>query len=94
MSKWARNSAWATKNRKRKKRVLVEHLGGACILCGYDKCIEALDFHHKPGVDKSFGIGSELNCGLEKLIPEVEKCVLLCANCHREIHAGVTQLVE
>lgn len=62
--------------------------GGACEKCGYCKNIAALEFHHKDPNEKEFGIDSRRfsNTDLEKLEKELEKCILLCANCHREIH--------
>ena len=84
--------AYVTKSRKKKKELLVEYKGGCCIVCGYDKCVEALDFHHVR--DKSYPLTNHMTRSLDNLKLEADKCVLLCANCHREIHAGVTQLVE
>lgn len=67
------------------KKKLVEYKGGKCELCGYDKCIDALDFHHKDINDKKFGIGGK-SYSFERLKKEADKCILICANCHREIH--------
>ena len=57
-----------------------------CAICGYNKCAQALDFHHEND-DKDFAIASNMTIGLEKLLAEMEKCTVLCANCHRELHA-------
>ena len=58
--------------------------GSKCTICGYDKCISALEFHHKNPDQKSCSISE---CTSEKrMIDESKKCVLLCANCHREVH--------
>lgn len=65
------------------KKLLVEYKGGKCIKCGYDKCLRALSFHHIR--DKKFTI-SQYKFGLEKMKEEVDKCLLLCANCHMELH--------
>ena len=68
--------------------MIVELLGGKCEICGYDKCVAALDCHHKDPVTKSFGLGmGGLTKSWEKLKAEALKCRLLCANCHRELHA-------
>jgi len=67
-----------------KKKILVDFLGGQCIVCGYKKCLNALDFHHK--YDKNFNISSKMKYRLEILLEEIKKCDLLCANCHREKH--------
>ena len=72
--------------RLRKKR-LVEHLGGKCVQCEYDKCPAALDFHHINPEEKEFRLsGSKMRRKFETLVKEAEKCMLLCANCHRELH--------
>ncbi len=63
----------------------VEHLGGKCNACGYNRCIEALDFHHLR--DKLFTVATCWHWSWEKVESEINKCVLLCANCHRELHA-------
>lgn len=71
----------------------IEILGGKCQICGYNKCQRALDFHHKDDSIKKFGISAKGYTRSWKAIKEeVSKCYLLCANCHREVHAGVTQL--
>lgn len=78
--------------RKKIRQMLVKYKGGSCELCGYEKCIDALDLHHKDATTKDFGISSSgLTRSWEKNKAEADKCVLLCANCHREIHAGYKQ---
>ena len=73
--------------RKRYKKELVEYKGGKCEICGYDKCISALEFHHKDSSKKDFGISeSSFSRSLESLKEEADKCILVCANCHRELH--------
>lgn len=62
--------------------------GGKCVRCGYDKCLSALDFHHKNPEEKDFGISDD-NIKLKDAIEEVKKCILICSNCHRELHAGL-----
>ena len=70
------------------KRRAVELLGGACSECGYDKCLNALHFHHLDPSKKSFGIGTRIShYSWKRIEGEVSKCVLLCANCHFERHA-------
>ena len=75
-----------SKKRKNYKKELVEYKGGECEICGYNKCIEALDFHHKDPTQKDFNISKSKICNIETLKKEVDKCILVCANCHREIH--------
>ena len=71
----------------------VEYLGNKCNLCGYNKCFAALEFHHKDGQKKDFGLASRgLTRSWETIKRELEKCVLVCSNCHKEIHNGVVQL--
>lgn len=84
----------AVSKRRRKLRVLaVEYKGGKCRICHYDKCIGALDFHHRDPKEKEFGISMEgLTRSWQRIQKELDKCVLLCANCHREVHAGLSQL--
>ena len=76
-----------TRRRKLKVRA-VEYLGGKCCNCGYSKCIDALEFHHKDPTKKDFGISKKgVPRKWEALVLELNKCILLCANCHREEHA-------
>ena len=62
-------------------------MGGKCEKCGYDKCAAAMDFHHKDPSKKEFTIGTK-NIGFKRLSEEIKKCILLCANCHRELHSN------
>jgi len=77
------------KFRHERKKLLVEYKGGKCQKCGYHKCMAALDFHHRNPKEKEFTISSKKGLfkrTLEEEIKEVDKCDLLCANCHREVH--------
>lgn len=76
-----------SKRRRNNKLALVEYKGGKCEICGYDKCIEALSFHHLDPSKKDFGIGSGDTVSLKRLKDEADKCILVCNNCHAEIHA-------
>lgn len=67
--------------------------GGKCSRCGYDTCLGALEFHHLDPTQKDFTI-SNANFKLEEAIEESKKCVLLCANCHREYHCGLWNFKE
>jgi 5-methylcytosine-specific restriction endonuclease McrA len=71
-----------------RKRKLIEIAGGQCCDCGYKKNIAALEFHHIKPEEKSFGIDLRKcsNLQWDKLVDEIKKCVLICANCHRERH--------
>lgn len=66
------------------KQRLVGMFGGQCVRYGYDRCIAALDFHHRDPQTKLFNIKTTVPWG--KLVEEAKKCDLLCANCHREEH--------
>jgi len=80
--------------RRRLKEKLVQYKGGKCEICGYDKCISALDFHHLNPSEKDFNLASSKVLSFEKCKLEVDKCILVCANCHREIHDKEYQKIE
>lgn len=81
-------SIQAVAKRRRKIRLMaIEHLGGKCMRCGYNKYPEVLEFHHKNPSKKDFNVSSKGHCRSWKRVKaEIEKCKLFCANCHREIH--------
>jgi HNH endonuclease. len=84
----------AVKKRRIRLRVMArDYKGGKCELCGYKKCPRALSFHHIDPKKKAFGISTKgLTRSWDKIREEIDKCVLLCANCHMEVHDGITQL--
>ena len=67
---------------------LVQELGGGCSICGYNKNLSALEFHHIDSSTKSFNIDARVlsNSSIIKIRKELVKCILLCANCHQELH--------
>ncbi|NTV30030.1 MAG: hypothetical protein HGA80_08135 [Candidatus Omnitrophica bacterium] len=74
--------------RKKVHEMAVAHKGGKCERCGYDKCIDALEFHHVDPAIKDFNISSKgYTRSWERVKTGLEKCILLCANCHRELHS-------
>lgn len=75
-----------TAKRRALKKMLIEYKGGKCQRCGYDTCMRALEFHHLDPSKKDFGISKQLNRNVQDLKNEVDKCILLCANCHAEVH--------
>ena len=83
------NTERGLKAHKIVKQEAVDYLGGKCLLCNYDKCQEALDFHHVYPEQKEFAIRDKSSKTFKTILPEIQKCVLLCANCHRELHAGL-----
>ena len=69
------------------KLLAVEYKGGKCEICGYDKYVGALEFHHRDPSKKDFGIGTCTHGhSLNEIKRELDKCDLLCSNCHREKH--------
>lgn len=69
------------------KKQIIKERGGKCERCGYDKYIGALQFHHRNQKEKEFTLGTKSgSCNWEKFKKEAEKCDLLCANCHAEVH--------
>lgn len=74
--------------RIRTKQKLVEYKGGKCLKCGYNKYFGNLTFHHRDPLQKDFTISGQ-SISFDKLKSEVDKCELLCHNCHGELHAGL-----
>ena len=75
-----------SKRRRKMREMAINYKGGKCSICGYKKCTGALEFHHKG--PKDFGISANgITRSWEKTRVEIEKCILVCANCHREIHS-------
>lgn len=74
--------------RKRIKQWALEYKGGKCQNCGYNKCSQALELHHLEPNEKEFNISDKnIKLDWEVIKKELDKCILVCANCHREIHA-------
>ena len=84
-------SAAVTKRRLNLKEKALAYKGGKCEKCQYEKCKAALEFHHLDPKQKDFTIGNEGQTrSWQKIKEEVEKCMLLCCRCHRELHAGIS----
>lgn len=64
----------------------IKMLGGKCSMCGYDRCIDALEFHHVNPSEKEFKLGSGNTMSWQEYKAELSKCILVCSNCHKEIH--------
>ena len=83
------------KTRKHQKTLLrrsmklqaIKLLGGKCSICGYDRCIDALEFHHENPKEKEFKLGSGNTMSWKEYKTEALKCILVCSNCHKEIHS-------
>jgi len=81
------------KRRKRIKEKAINYKGSKCEACGYSRCYDALEFHHIENNKKEFGISEKgYTRGWEKVKSEIEKCLLLCSNCHRELHGGILKI--
>jgi predicted HNH restriction endonuclease len=63
-----------------------EFMGSKCNLCGYNKCLDALQFHHIDPSKKRFNISKGFEFCWDYLKTELKKCILVCANCHKELH--------
>jgi transcriptional regulator with XRE-family HTH domain len=78
------------RRRKEIKRLLVAEAGGACTICGYDRSMAGLHFHHVNPQAKAFALSARgMTLSLEAARAEARKCVLLCSNCHAEVEAGL-----
>ena len=83
------------KRRKKIRQMSVEFKGGKCERCGYDRCIEALEFHHTDPSKKDFNVSQRgYTRSWKRVMEELDKCIMLCANCHRELYAKKAQLPQ
>lgn len=82
------NSCMANQRKEERKAQAIAYKGGKCAVCGYNRCPNALAFHHVNGEDKLFGISGSHALSWDKFKRELDKCILLCMNCHAEYHAG------
>ncbi len=84
----------AVKKRRRKIRDMArEYKGGKCMLCGYNKSPRALSFHHLDPKKKDFGVAAKgFTRSWESVKNEIDKCILICSNCHMEVHDGITKI--
>lgn len=70
------------------KKSAIKYLGGKCIKCGYNKCVDVLTFHHVDPNNKKHNISRMYGYSWESVKKELNKCILLCMNCHIELHAS------
>lgn len=75
--------------RRNMKKQAVKILGGKCQICGYNRCIDALEFHHDNPQEKEFKLGSGNTMSWQQYKNEALKCILVCSNCHKEIHSDI-----
>ncbi len=76
------------KSNRKKKFLLVQYKGGRCEVCGYNRCMAALDFHHIEPTQKDPDWKKMRKWALERIKKEIDQCSLVCRNCHSEIHYG------
>lgn len=81
-----RQNLLASRHRRELKSKACLYKGGKCEICGYDKALGALCFHHKDPGEKEFSFGHRTRSDWESLQKELDKCILLCVRCHAEIH--------
>jgi 5-methylcytosine-specific restriction endonuclease McrA len=75
------------------KRKAVDFLGGKCQVCGYNRCLAALTFHHLDPEKKNFGVSEVGNrISWDELKKEISGCAILCSNCHSELHQGLISI--
>ena len=79
---------------RNRKTNLISLFGSKCCLCGFNEFQDALEFHHVNPEEKELSLASSVMVALDKQIKEARKCILVCANCHRGIHAGYYQVPE
>lgn len=69
-------------------------LTSGCCVCGYNRCARSLHFHHRDPHTKEFGVGDAVarNMSVRRIKQEISKCVVVCSNCHGEIHEGMVTI--
>jgi len=82
--------------RNRTKERIIQSFGGSCGICNYHKCQRSLDLHHLDPEQKEFSLSSirAKPKAWSKIVDELRKCVLLCKNCHGEVHDSMTEIPE
>ena len=79
-----------TKRRRAIKLKAVEYKGGECYRCGYNICVDALEFHHRNPEEKDFNLGAKGHSrAWDRVKEELDKCDMVCSNCHKEIHYDI-----
>lgn len=82
-------SCMINRHRFKLKAHMIDYKGGACQLCGYADCFRSLDFHHMAPEEKDFSFGGKHSLGWDRLRAELDKCAILCRNCHGEVEEAV-----
>lgn len=78
------------KRQQENQRRCIEYKGGSCVKCGYNKCQTALEFHHLDPTKKDFSIAGNHLKSFKNLKVELDKCILICSNCHQELHFSIS----
>lgn len=84
----------ATDRRRQIKSDLVKSRGGGCEICGYNRSVRALHFHHLNPSLKQFGLATSIRRPYSLILEEAAKCILLCSNCHAEVEDGLISCVK
>jgi len=91
--KYRERKAKTDKQRRERVKKYVNYykLSKGCAICGYRKCVEALVFHHIDNGNKKFDVASVAKNGanIERIKNEIDKCMVLCSNCHAELHTKI-----
>lgn len=86
------NSCHAANRRKKREERIYQYKGESCIVCGYNKTRRALQLHHSDPAKKDFKISGNWGLSWEKIKKELDKCFMVCANCHAELHDGLRNI--
>lgn len=78
-----------SKNKQNKVKWIQSFKGSGCQLCGYNAHPTAIEFHHVNAEDKDRDLSLMKSMGYQNIVDEISKCLIVCANCHREIHANL-----
>lgn len=73
------------------KKKAIKYKGGKCEICGYDRCVEAMEFHHLDPSEKEFSLSGSHCKSWDTIKKELDKCKMLCCRCHREYHSGLIE---
>lgn len=86
------NTCIVNARRKRISEMCFAYKGNKCIYCGYDRCKRSLCFHHVDPKEKDFQISGNWGLKWDRIQKELDKCILVCSNCHGEIHEGLLKV--